>query len=74
PQPGYESVTLTTITNTRGISIADLNKRLGEAGYQISNGYGELKEKTFRIAHMAERTVDELRTLLNLIDTIIAKM
>ncbi len=74
PQPGYESVTLTTITNTRGISIADLNKRLGEAGYQISNGYGELKEKTFRIAHMAERTVDELKTLLNLIDTIIAKM
>ncbi|HQH57021.1 MAG TPA: alanine--glyoxylate aminotransferase family protein, partial [Candidatus Marinimicrobia bacterium] len=74
PQPGYESVTLTTITNTRGISISDLNKRLGEAGYQISNGYGELKEKTFRIAHMAERTVDELRTLLNLIDTITAKM
>ncbi|MFH1212690.1 MAG: aminotransferase class V-fold PLP-dependent enzyme, partial [Candidatus Neomarinimicrobiota bacterium] len=74
PQPGYESVTLTTINNTRGISVADLNKKIGEVGYQISNGYGDLKEKTFRIAHMADRTVAEMKTLLNLIDETIAKM
>lgn len=74
PKPGYESVTLTTISNTRGISIGDLNNKLGEFGYQISNGYGDLKEKTFRIAHMADRTVEELKALLNLIDDMIAKM
>jgi len=74
PEPGYESVTLTTVNNTRGISIADLNKKLGEVGYQISNGYGDLKEKTFRIAHMADRTIAELKTLLNLIDETIVKM
>lgn len=74
PAKGYESVTLTTITNTRGISISDLNKKIGEVGYQISNGYGDLKEKTFRIAHMADRTVDELKDLLKVLDDTLAKM
>jgi aspartate aminotransferase-like enzyme len=74
PAQGYESVTLTTVTNTRGISIADLNKKIGEVGYQISNGYGDLKEKTFRIAHMADRTIAELKALLQLLDDTIAKM
>lgn len=34
----------------------------------ISNGYGNLKEVTFRIAHMADATMEEIRTLLGLID------
>ncbi|MFL0251292.1 pyridoxal-phosphate-dependent aminotransferase family protein [Clostridium neuense] len=58
------SNTVTTIKNTRGISVADLNKKLGERGFQISNGYGKLKEKTFRIAHMAEMTLDDIKELI----------
>ena len=68
PEEKYASNTLTTVKNTRGISVGDLNKKLGEQGYMISNGYGDLKEKTFRIAHMADATLDEVRTLLALID------
>jgi aspartate aminotransferase-like enzyme len=71
---GYESNTLTTIKNTKGISVADLNKRIGELGYMISNGYGDLKEKTFRIAHMADRTVAVLKELLDVLDVEIKKM
>jgi aspartate aminotransferase-like enzyme len=52
PEEKYASVTLTTITNTRKISVQALNGELGKMGMQISNGYGDLKEKTFRIAHM----------------------
>lgn len=74
PAKGFESVTLTTIRNTCGISVADLNKKIGEVGYQISNGYGDLKEKTFRIAHMADRTVAELKELLKVLDETLAKM
>jgi len=72
PEEAYASNTLTTVKNTRGISVAELNKKLGEHGYMISNGYGELKEKTFRIAHMADATVEEITTLLSLIDRLIA--
>lgn len=65
------SNTLTTIKNTRGISIADLNKELGKRGFTISNGYGDLKEKTFRIAHMADCQVDDVRELLDNIEDIL---
>lgn len=71
PEERYASNTLTTIRNTRGISVSELNKKLGELGYMISNGYGDLKEITFRIAHMADMTVDEVRELLAVIDRLI---
>jgi aspartate aminotransferase-like enzyme len=71
PNEHYMSNTLTNIKNTRGISVSDLNKKLGERGYMISNGYGALKEKTFRIAHMAETTPEELKELLSVINEIL---
>jgi aspartate aminotransferase-like enzyme len=37
----------------------------------ISNGYGQMKEVTFRIAHMAETTLDEVKELLSLIEDIL---
>lgn len=71
PQPGYESVTLTCITNTKGISIADLNKKLGEKEMTLSNGYGDLKEKTFRIAHMGDLTMKDVKELITAINEIL---
>ncbi len=66
----YASNTLTTIKNTRGYSVADLNKALAERGFMISNGYGDLKEKTFRIAHMADAQMETLEELLAAIEEI----
>jgi len=68
---GYLSNTLTTITNTTGFDVAALNKELGIRGYQISNGYGKMKDKTFRIAHMADCTLDEIKDLLANIEDIL---
>lgn len=67
----YASNTLTTIKNTRGINVGDLNKKLGERGMMLSNGYGALKEKTFRIAHMADCTLAEVNELLGHIEDIL---
>jgi aspartate aminotransferase-like enzyme len=72
PEERYASNTLTAVRNTRGINVSDLNKKLGEQGYMISNGYGDLKEVTFRIAHMADATVADVRELLEAIDRLIA--
>lgn len=71
PDERYLSNTLTNIKNTRGIDVADLNKKLGERGFQISNGYGKLKDKTFRIAHMADCTMEDIKELLSNIDDIL---
>ncbi len=51
--------------------MGDLNKKLGERGFVISNGYGDLKDKTFRISHMGDYTVDEVKELLKNIDEIL---
>jgi aspartate aminotransferase-like enzyme len=71
PDERYLSNTLTNVKNTRNIDVADLNKKLGERGFQIANGYGKLKDKTFRIAHMADCTVEEVKELLKNIDEIL---
>ncbi len=67
----YLSPTVTNIHNTRGISVADLNKALGERGAMISNGYGDLKEKCFRIAHMGDLTMDDMKWLTAQIEDIL---
>ncbi len=73
PEEKYASNTVTTIKNTKNISVTELNKKLGERGYMISNGYGSLKERTFRIAHMADTTPEEIEELLQTIDSILFK-
>lgn len=71
PDEKYLSNTLTAIKNTRGISVADLNKELGKRGAMISNGYGKLKEQSFRIAHMGDLTLDDMKWLLSQINEIL---
>jgi aspartate aminotransferase-like enzyme len=71
PEEKHASVTLTTITNTKNISVKALNDALGKEGMQISNGYGDLKEKTFRIAHMGELTMDDIRQVTSAIERIL---
>jgi aspartate aminotransferase-like enzyme len=70
PDEKYLSVTLTAVKNTREISVADLNKELGNRGAMISNGYGKLKEKSFRIGHMGDWTVDDIKWLISQINEI----
>ena len=71
PDERYASVTLTTITNTKNIPVAGLNGELAKLGMQISNGYGDLKEKTFRIAHMGELTLADVTEVTRAIETIL---
>jgi aspartate aminotransferase-like enzyme len=68
----YLSPTLTNVENTRGISVAELNRELGKRGAQIANGYGPLKEKCFRIAHMGDLTLDDVKWLTEQIEDILA--
>jgi aspartate aminotransferase-like enzyme len=67
----YLSPTVTNVENTRGISVAGLNEELGKRGAMISNGYGDLKEKCFRIAHMGDLTLDDVKWLLGQIEDIL---
>jgi len=70
PEPGYESITMSCIKNTIGKSVQELNQKLAEKGLNISNGYGKLAEKTFRIGHMGEWDVAGIKEALAAIDEI----
>ncbi|MDY7076259.1 MAG: alanine--glyoxylate aminotransferase family protein [Chloroflexota bacterium] len=67
----YLSPTVTNVENTRGISVASLNAELGKRGAMISNGYGDLKEKCFRIAHMGDLTLKDVKWLTGEIEDIL---
>jgi aspartate aminotransferase-like enzyme len=72
PEEGYWSKTLTCVKNTRKISVADLIKTLVNAYHvRLSNGYGPIKEETFRIAHMGDTQIDEVEGLLKVIETVL---
>jgi aspartate aminotransferase-like enzyme len=66
----YLSNTLTTIVNTRGLSVSELNKALAQHGAVIGDGYGKLKGQIFRIAHMGDLTMDDMRWITSLIEEI----
>jgi len=71
-EDGHRSKTVTAISNSLGLVISDLNQFLTKRQMLIANGYGRLKEKTFRIAHMGETQVTEIETLLAALDEYIA--
>ena len=65
----YASNTLTTVKNTRGIVVADVIKAVQEKHQTaFGNGYGKLKEQTFRIAHMGDITLADVTELTGWID------
>jgi len=70
PEKGYESITMSTITNKLNKNVGDMLKELAKRNIEISNGYGQLKEKTFRIAHMGDLTLKEVQDVCHNIDEI----
>jgi len=68
------SKTVSAIKNELGVDIAALNQFLLSKGMRISNGYGDLKNKTFRIAHMGETQMHHIDELLEAFETYLKKM
>lgn len=69
--PGYRSQTLTVVENPPVFDVSALNKFMAPKGIRLANGYGQLKGKTFRIAHMGEIQMKDLENLLASIDEFI---
>ncbi len=71
PSSGFESLTVTCIENTKKIDVPALNKELQLRNMVISNGYGSLKDKTFRIGHMGEINIDDMLELTSAMEEIL---
>ena len=70
--PGSRSQTVTAIRNTLGLDIDEVNSYLARQQMRIAAGYGQLKDKTFRIGHMGDTRIEDINTLLEALDDFIA--
>lgn len=70
-QEGYRSPTVTTVANGRNINVDDMAKFMGGKGFSMDKGYGKIKGKTFRIAHMGDMTISTLEEVLSGLDEFI---
>lgn len=71
---GYRSPTVTTVANTRGFDIDAMAKFMSGKGFSMDKGYGPIKGKTFRIAHMGDMTMNTLETVLEGLDEFLASL
>ena len=67
-ESGYESDTVTTVENGRGLDLGELSRLLGEREMQVAGGYGPYKGKAFRIGHMGEVWPSDLERLFAAIE------
>lgn len=67
PEKGYRSKTIGVI-NRGSLDFDAFHAALKTKGYEISNGYGEVKKTTFRIGHMGDATVAGIKELLAVMD------
>jgi aspartate aminotransferase-like enzyme len=73
-QSGYESDTLTCFGNKAGIDLIALASEMKSNNYLISGGYGDLKGKTFRLAHMGDLQMEDINDVLAVLDEVIESL
>jgi len=71
PELNCESETITCIQNDMGWDINVINEALLSRGYRMDRGYGPLRGKAFRIAHMGNIYMDDLVDYLNHFDEVL---
>ena len=74
PENGAHSFTLTCLRNIRKWDINAINEMLLEKGFRMDRGYGNFKGKVFRIPHMGNIYMEDLKVYLNQIDEILCQL
>lgn len=65
PEEKYASVTLTCARNDGRTDLEKFKELVGEKGYAMDNGYGKIKNETFRIGHMGDMQPQQLQQYLD---------
>jgi aspartate aminotransferase-like enzyme len=64
-EPQYASPSVSTFEPATGKAASEIIASMRENGFVIGSGYGEWKDRTFRIGHMGDMTVSDLRAMLD---------
>ena len=79
PEPGFESVTLTCVSNgarpgARAIDVAKFQKLVKDQGFLIDGGYGKIKGTTFRVSNMGDETEASMQKLYSAMDAALKQL
>ena len=69
PRPGERSPTVSALMLPEGVESKRIVARVAELGYVIGAGYGALKDRTIRIGHMGDHSVDTLEPCLAAVES-----
>ena len=70
-EDGFRSPTVTSVAAPEGFNSDEFRKKVKEQGFALADGYGELKGKGFRIGHMGDWRVKDVKELLKVMDEVI---
>lgn len=73
PEEGFRSKTI-GVVNRGDLDFDTFHSKLKSKGYEISNGYGDVKQTTFRIGHMGDVTPSMLKELISAMDEVLEEM
>jgi aspartate aminotransferase-like enzyme len=71
-KPEHRSPT-TACRQADGVDVAAFVRGLKFCGHEISDGYGKLKTSTFRIGHMGDHNLGDVKALLAVADAVLAE-
>lgn len=72
-KPEHRSPT-TACRKANGLDVAAFVRGLKYCGHEISDGYGKLKSSTFRIGHMGDHGLGDVKALLAVADAVLREI
>lgn len=72
-KPGYESPTITCILTPEGIG-PKVYEKMRERGFELAAGYGELRNRSFRIGHMGYILDADINAMFDALRGVLAEL
>ena len=72
PKSGYESPTVNCIKSPAGIDGLEVYERMRREGFELAEGYGTIKNSTFRIGNMGYIESGDIDAMLEALDGVLA--
>ena len=71
PRKGYESPTVKCINAPAGIEGGTIYGKMREKGFELAEGYGSVKKKTFRIGNMGYIEMGDIDEMLKTLEGVV---
>ena len=74
PRKGSESPTVNCINAPEGVEGGAIYEKMREKGFELAEGYGPLKKRTFRIGNMGYIEMGDIDLMLNALGDVISSL